>query len=130
MPLEWNIRGRNFKIDRILLAFVCFFLATVALLTPVWSANNIESSLGGLLLCIGVIELIDAFKRPDRTSKISAQASGTLSLLMGVLLINAILFQSRALYVFVISIFVIDSIRYFLRFVNTGPCIDQYFNID
>ena len=118
MPIEISIRGRKLAFDRLFLAVVCFLFAAFALLTPVWPATEVAPHLGGLLLSIGIIELIDAFKRSERASKRSAQASGALSLLMGTLLINAMLFQNRALYVFVIGVFAMDAVRYLVKFLR------------
>jgi len=110
---EFNFK--NTGKDRFVWTGICLILAGLALFAPAWSGHTREA-LGSLLIWIGIIEIFDAFKRMERHAVISARTSGALSLLMGMLLINALLFQREALYVFVISVFVIDSARYFYNF--------------
>ena len=97
--------------DRFAWAGICFLLAALAIVSPLWPGNTIEH-LGGLLIWTGIIEMFDGFKRLESVSVRSARFSGALSLLMGTLLINASLFQRNALVVFVIGVFIIDAIRY------------------
>lgn len=102
--------------DRLGWAGACFVLGALAWLAPVWPGNAIEHYLGQLLIWVSIIELIDGFKRSDWTSRISTRRSAALSLLMAVILINAILFQAKALYIFIIIVFAIDAVRYFWIF--------------
>jgi hypothetical protein len=67
----------------------------------------------------GIIEIYDGFRRAEQASKSSAQFSGLLSLIMGVLLWNADLFRPGALHAFVLGIFIIDMLSYAIRFVRT-----------
>jgi uncharacterized membrane protein HdeD (DUF308 family) len=105
-------------IDRFLLAGVCFVFGALAIFSPVWPGNNIEPHLGGLLVWAGVLELYDGFRRSEISSKKSARRSAAFSLLMGVLLVNTILFQPQALYIFVTILFGTDAVRYFLKFIR------------
>jgi len=109
---------QKLKWDRWAWAGFCFFLAALALFAPVWPGNAIEHYLGELLVWASLVELYDGFKRTDGTSRISTRRSAALSLLMAVILINAILFQAKALYLFIIIVFGIDALRYLWIFIK------------
>jgi uncharacterized membrane protein HdeD (DUF308 family) len=93
-------------------ACICFLFGALAFMAPIWPGNAIEHYLGELLIWVGIVEIYDGFKRLDWTSRISTRRSALLSFLMAIILINAILFQARALYLFIIGVFAIDAIRY------------------
>lgn len=98
---------------------LCFLLAILSFVATVWPGNAVDHYLGELLIWAGLIELYDAFRRPDRASRTSARWGGVVSLLMAVLLVNTILLQPKALYLFIITLFGIDALRYvrsFFRF--------------
>ncbi len=107
---------RDLQWDRWAWSSVCFVFGGLAFLAPVWPGNAIEHYLGELLIWAGILELYDGFKRPDWTSRVSTRRSAALSFLMAIILINAILFQARALYLFIIAVFAIDGLRYFWIF--------------
>ncbi|MBS1976429.1 MAG: metallophosphoesterase [Bacteroidetes bacterium] len=104
--------------DRLILAGVCVVLTALALIYPVWPGTQLEENLGFLLVWLGILEIYDGFRRADLADQRRAQLSGGLSLLMGALLINAILFQSAALHLFIVFIFMIDAIRYVASFIR------------
>lgn len=104
--------------ERIAMSIGCFIFATLAFFAPVWPGNSVVPHLGGLLTWVALIEIYDGFRRAEYSSRKSAWASGALSLLMSVILINADLFLSNALYVFIILVFAVDGIRYLIKFLN------------
>ena len=85
-------------------------------LCSIWPGSSLAQYVGELLLWVGVLEIYDGFRRPDKSSKNSAQRSGALSLLMAALLINEELFQRKALLFFIMGVFAIDALRYGVNF--------------
>jgi uncharacterized membrane protein HdeD (DUF308 family) len=65
----------------------------LALMTPFWEIAEPASYVGGLLVWAGILEIIHGFRRVENMSRYSAWFSGTITMLIGMLLINAILFQ-------------------------------------
>jgi uncharacterized membrane protein HdeD (DUF308 family) len=118
MNIKLKLHGNKLAIDRILMSLVCFVFAGLALVSPVWPGNNVESYLGGLLLWVGVMEIFDSFRRSDPSSKSSAIGSGAFSLLISFLLMGADDFKGNALVVLVMVVFVLDSVRYFIKFLK------------
>lgn len=90
---------------------LCVVLALLSFISPAWPGTDILHHLGELLAWAGVIEILDGFRRAERNSKSAAQWSGGISFLMAGLLINSILFQPMALYLFVASLFAIDAVH-------------------
>ncbi len=113
-------------LDRWLWFGLCIALAILAFLAPAWPANSIEHYLGELLVWAGLIELYDGFRRSERPSKTSAQWSGALSLLMAGILVNAILFQAKALYLFITVIFAVDAVRYVWNYFRSDKSTLQH----
>jgi uncharacterized membrane protein HdeD (DUF308 family) len=103
---------------RIIMISVCFLFAVLALVSPAWPGRQIESYLGALLLFIGLMEILDSFKRLERASKKSAIGSGAFSLLICFLLMGADDYRGNALVVLVMVVFILDAIRYFLKFLK------------
>lgn len=120
---------KEIRIDRWAWGGLCMILGGLALLAIVWPGNSIEHYLGELLIWSGLIELYDGFRRAERSSKSSAQWSGALSLLMAAILVNAILFQAKALYLFITVIFAIDAVRYVRNFFRSdkGTFLHRFF---
>jgi uncharacterized membrane protein HdeD (DUF308 family) len=118
--MAFNLKIRNQKItpDRMLMAVLCIIFVFLALYSPVWAGNTIESYLGGLLLWVGILELYDSFRRSDIASKKSATGSGAFSLLISFILLGADDLRGKALVVLVMVVFVLDAVRYFLKFLN------------
>ncbi|HEY5970269.1 MAG TPA: metallophosphoesterase [Chitinophagaceae bacterium] len=103
-----------------LLASICFLLALLALLAPIWPGTSVVVHLGGLLLWIAVIEIFHGFRRSLGTERKSAWYSGGFSLLLGVLLINAQLLLANALFIFIIVILVIEVFRFLYKYLRTA----------
>lgn len=129
MAFSIKFRNQNLTVDRILLTTMCYVFVFLALYAPVWSGNSIESYLGGLLLWVGLIEIYDSFRRSDIVSKRSATGSGAFSLLISFILMGADDLRGKALVVFVMVVFVLDALRYFLKFIN-GYKIQKIFWVD
>src|SRR5688572_31101035 len=103
-----------------LLASICFLLALLALLAPIWPGTSVVVHLGGLLLWIAVIEIFHGFRRSLGTERKSAWYSGGFSLLLGFSLINAQLLLANALFIFIIVILVIEVFRFFYKYLRTA----------
>jgi 3',5'-cyclic AMP phosphodiesterase CpdA len=94
-------------------------LGVLALLTPYWEVAEPATWVGGLLVWAAVLEILHGFKRAEIYSRYSAWFSGAITLVIGVLMINAILFNRDALVNFIIALFLIDATRYlFVIFKN------------
>ena len=89
MPYNLKFRNQKLAVDRILMAALCYVFVFLALYSPVWAGNSIESYLGGLLLWVGIIEIYDSFRRSDIASKKSATGSGAFTLLISFILMGA-----------------------------------------
>jgi uncharacterized membrane protein HdeD (DUF308 family) len=88
------------------------FLGILALLMPFWEVAEPASYAGGLLVWAAILEIIHGFRRAESWARNSAWISGAITLIIGALLINAILFQTQALVDFILFLFLIDSLRY------------------
>jgi uncharacterized membrane protein HdeD (DUF308 family) len=100
-------------------------LGALAFLAPAWPGNSIEHYLGELLVWAGLIEMYDAFRRSETSGRASAWWGGALSLAMAAILVNAILLQAKALYLFVIILFGVDAVRYVRSFYRTSQAVKR-----
>lgn len=91
-------------------------LCILSLLTPFFEVAEPASYVGGLLVWAAILEILHGFKRAENQTRNSAWISGFITLLIGVLMINAILFQREALINFILILFVIDASRYLYSF--------------
>jgi uncharacterized membrane protein HdeD (DUF308 family)/3',5'-cyclic AMP phosphodiesterase CpdA len=109
---------------------LCFLLAALSLLSPAWPGTEVLHYLGELLVWAGIIEIYDGFRRAERWSKAIALRSGGLSALMGALLVNSLLIQPKALYLFVTALFAFNAIhRVWLFFRGTQERQQRLFNL-
>ena len=120
--MEW----KKVTPDRWIWTGLCFLLAGLAILSPVWPGNSLAHYLGELLVWVSLIELYDGFKRTEPGSKASAQWSGALSLFMAAILLNKDLLQPRALYLFITILFAIDAVRYVWNFFRSEVNTTQH----
>jgi len=93
-------------------------LSVLCLLTPFWEVAEPASYVGGLLVWAAALEIAHGFKRAETHARNSAWISGAITLVIGILLINAILFQLHALVNFILALFLIDAARYFYSFLK------------
>ncbi len=102
----------SFLRQKYIFTAIGIFLGLLALLTPFWEIAEPASYVGGLLVWAGILEIIHGFRRAENNSRYSAWFSGTITLLIGTLMINASLFQAKAVVDFIICLFLIDGLRY------------------
>ncbi len=93
-------------------------LGVLSLLTPYWEAAEPASYVGGLLVWAAVLEIFHGFRRAETQARYSAWISGAITLVIGVLMINAILFQLHALVNIILTLFLIDAVRYLYTFLR------------
>lgn len=104
------------RLQRFVFAAIGLSLGLLALLTPYWEVAEPASYVGGLLVWAAVLEIIHGFRRAESQARLSAWVSGAITLVIGVLMINAILFQREALVNFILALFLIDASRYLYLF--------------
>ena len=103
-------------VQRFVFTGLGILLGVLSLLTPIWEVAEPASYVGGLLVWAALLEILHGFKRAETQARYSAWFSGFITLLIGVLMINAILFQREALVNFILILFVIDASRYLFSF--------------
>ena len=69
-------------------------LGILALLTPYWEVTEPESYVGGLLVWAAILEILHGFRRAENQARMAAWVSGAFTLLIGMLLINGILWAN------------------------------------
>ena len=102
--------------QRFIFTAIGVLLAVLAFLTPFNDIADPASYVGGLLVFAGILEIFHGFRRSENPARFSAWFSGSITLLIGVLLINAALFQTEPLKQLILGLFLIDALRYFLYF--------------
>lgn len=95
------------------------FLGMLALLMPYLDVAEPASFVGGLLVWAAILEILHGFRRVESLSRLSAWFSGGVTLLIGTLMINAILFQRKSLVDFIFTLFAIDAARYLFIFFRS-----------
>jgi uncharacterized membrane protein HdeD (DUF308 family) len=106
-------------IQRFVFTGIGILLAILALITPYWELAEPAGYVGGLLVWAAVLEIVHGFRRAENHARNSAWISGAITLLIGMLMINAILFNRIALRDFFIILFLIDSVRYLYFFFSS-----------
>src|SRR5512135_2100188 len=91
-------------------------LGVLALLTPFLDVAEPASFVGGLLTWAALLEILHGFRRAETQARFSAWFSGAITLLIGILLINAELFLRKPLVDFILTLFLIDAGRYLYLF--------------
>jgi hypothetical protein len=87
-------------------------LAVLAILSPLMDLVEPANYVGGLLIWAAILELLHGFKRAENHARNSAWISGGITLLIGVFLVNAELFQAHPLVQIVSVLLLIDALRY------------------
>lgn len=100
------------KFTNRLLALVLTVLGLIAFFVAFRDEREVESGLGWLIIISGILEAYHGFRRSTPEQRELAWKSAGISVLMGVFLINAPLFISSALAIFVALIFLIDVFNY------------------
>ena len=107
------------KIQRFGFMGIGLFLGLLSLLTPVWDVAEPASYVGGLLVWAAILEILHAFRRAENHARYSGWISGAITLLIGIILINAKLFRGEAIVNFIIFLFVVDACRYLFLFYKS-----------
>lgn len=102
--------------QRFIYTGIGIFLGVLALLTPFWEVAEPASYVGGLLVWAALLEILHGFRRAEKQARFSAWFSGAITLLIGILLVNAILFQGKPLVDFILMLFLVDAGRYLYLF--------------
>src|SRR6187401_1737016 len=113
------------RFQKIVFAGIAFLLAAIALFNPFTLSSGIQD-VGVLLVWAAVLVFIQGFRRSSVQERNSAHWSAFITLLFGLLLINAELFVGNAVYVFAIFLFSIDALRQLFAFVRHKKRGDPY----
>ena len=116
----------SFLRQKYIFTAIGIFLGLLALMTPFWEIAEPASYVGGLLVWAGILEIVHGFRRAENMSRYAAWFSGTITLLIGTLMINASLFQTKAVVDFIICLFLIDGLRY-VYFVFKNKKAGKYY---
>jgi uncharacterized membrane protein HdeD (DUF308 family) len=92
------------------------FLGVLILLTPFFNISEPAEHVGGLLLWGAIIEILHGFRRTENQARLSAWISGAITLLIGIILVNAEQFRRDPLIDIIQALFVIDTVRYLFIF--------------
>jgi len=93
-------------------------LVALSLLMPVWDVAEPAHFIGSLLVWAAMLEIVHGFRRAENNARTSAWISGAITLLIGILLLNAALFQRKPLIDFILFLFGIDACRYLYLFLR------------
>ena len=104
------------NLQRFIFTGLGILLGILALLTPYWEVAEPASYVGGLLVWAAVLEILHGFRRAENQARFSAWISGAITLVIGTLMINAILFHRDALVNFILALFFVDAARYLYLF--------------
>jgi 3',5'-cyclic AMP phosphodiesterase CpdA/uncharacterized membrane protein HdeD (DUF308 family) len=105
--------------QRFIFTGVGIILTVLAILTPFLQVAEPAHYVGFLLVWAAILEVVHGFRRAEGASRASAWISGGLTMLIGVLMVNANLFQRKPLIDFIILLFVIDAGRYMWLFFRS-----------
>lgn len=118
------------RLQKGVFAGIAFLLAGIALFNA-FKQSSAFQDVGFLLVWAAILVFIQGFRRSSVSERNSAHWSALITLLFGLLLINAELFKSKAVYVFVVLLFTIDALRQlfaFIRLMKKGlPYLPQLF---
>ena len=107
----WERLGSGTRPRASMLAVVVAAFGVLALLAPLGQAEHPETRAGVLLAIGGALEILHGVRRADSAALRRAVASGSLSLLMGVLVLSAPYFAGRALVLLLAVTFAIDGLN-------------------
>ncbi|MBK9331452.1 MAG: metallophosphoesterase [Ignavibacteria bacterium] len=91
---------------------IALLLGILAVIAPIWPEGPLEPRLGMLLVITGVLEILHGFRRATDSERKSAWFSASITLMFGVLLINASIIMGTALIILIAVSFFIDGVKY------------------
>ncbi len=95
-----------------LMAGIVFFLSIMAFLAAFHKNQEVEPDLGGFMIWAAIIEIIHGFRRASVDLRTMAWKSASVSIFIGILLINASLLITSALAIFVAISVLVDAVIY------------------
>ncbi|MGA9239849.1 metallophosphoesterase, partial [Robiginitalea sp.] len=101
----------SFVQQRYIYSGIGFILAALAILAMFRDLVDPANYIGGLLLWAAILELLHGFKRAENHARNSAWISGGITLLIGIFLVNAQLFQNHPLVQIVSILLLTDALR-------------------
>ena len=109
------------------IAIIPGILSTIA---PIWPSGDVASRVGGLLIFTAFLEILHSFRRATDKERKSGWFGAAITIVFGILLINATLIIGPALIIFIAVSFFIDGIRYGIDAVkNSGNKENRIFNV-
>jgi len=118
----------NFKLSlphqRFVFTGVGILLGLLSLLMSFWNVLDPAQFIGGLLVWAAILEIVHGFRRAETGARRSAWISGAITLLIGILLLNAELFQRKPLVDFILVLFAVDAFRYLLNVFRKRKNVD------
>jgi uncharacterized membrane protein HdeD (DUF308 family)/3',5'-cyclic AMP phosphodiesterase CpdA len=113
------MKENKLTLQRPIFTGIGIFLGLLALLSPFWEVAEPASYVGGLLIWAAILEIVHGFRRAENLSRMSAWFSGAITIVIGVLMLNANLFQREPLVDFILVLFLIDCARYMWLFFKS-----------
>ncbi|MDH4090505.1 MAG: metallophosphoesterase [Cyclobacteriaceae bacterium] len=107
------------SIQRFIFTGIGVLLAVLALLMPYWEVAEPDTYIGGLLVWAAILEIAHGFRRAENQARLSAWVSGAVTLMIGMLLINASLLKQEALVNFIYVLLLLDASRYLYFFIRS-----------
>ena len=99
-------------------------LAILAVIAPL-THGDAQARIGFLLVITALLEMTHGFRRATSAGQVAAWFSGSISLILGLLLLNAPFLAAQALRIFIAGWFGLDGVRYLMTAirgtVSTGP---------
>jgi len=114
-----KIQRLDFLKQKFIFTGIGILLSVLALLTHVLDVDDPASYIGGLLVWAAILEILHGFRRAENHDRFSAWFSGSITMLIGILLLNATLFQRQSLIDFILFLFIISAIRYLYLFFKS-----------
>ncbi len=105
--------------QRFVFTGIGIILGVLALLMPFWDVAAPADFIGSLLVWAAILEIIHGFRRAESEATRSAWISGLITLIIGTLMLNNILFQRKPLIDFILILFGIDACRYLYSFFRS-----------
>ena len=102
--------------QRYIFTGIGIFLGVLTLLTPFLDVAEPAEYVGGWLVWAALLEILHGFRCAENQARYSAWFSGAITLLIGILMINAELFQRQPLVDFILLLFLVDACRYLYLF--------------